>query len=137
MTAPLGVLLAVLVFLGIWIPAAVAAGVTYTAFLSQGLGRTGIETVGAIIIVPVAVLVFAVLVWVPLRLVMRRSGHGFGLTLALAGLVAAALALIFCGPSCFLLRGTGPLLGPFMLLVCLGAAALHEWLHRRIASDKL
>jgi len=122
----------------VWLPFALPTGVAYAHFLIGLLGRNMGMTGGAIVfILPVAVTILAVAIWLPVwsffrRQLQRRLGW---LSLPLAAALAAAFVLVLCGVSCFSAGGSDPYLAYFLIVPCAIAGRLHDrlsgaWLAR-------
>jgi hypothetical protein len=117
----------------VWLPFALPPGIAYARFLIELLGRNMGMTGGAIVfLLPVAVAIVAVAIWLPVwsffrRQLQRRLGW---LSLPLAAALAAAFVLVLCGVSCFSPVGSDPYLAYFLIVPC----AIAGWLHDRLSS---
>ena len=117
----------------IWVPIALPVGVGYGAFLVHGLGRhMGLEGPAIVFVFPIAMLAFAVVLWLPAWRALRQKRRrrlGKLAPLVAIGLLAMAL-LVVCQLDCFRFSGPEPLLAYFMAVPVAFAAWLHDSMSR-------
>jgi len=117
----------------IWIPLAIAFAATYLLALRYIFDvKLGMAGAGFVVALPVGLLVFAALIWLPFFIYRRRAtGSRLGVRGAAAAAVIIAVVLVLlCGFSCFGTQGTGRYLGPFAMGFAFAGAFIHDRISR-------
>lgn len=117
----------------IWVPVALAFTLLYMNFITRVLGhRLGLEGGAYVVMLPLGLLFFAAVIWMPFFVWRRRKlGARLGL---IGGVMGAALAGIVlfpaCATSCFDGRGSDAYLGEAAMLFAFLGAFAHDALSR-------
>ncbi len=117
----------------IWIPIAIAFAATYLLALRYIFDvKLGMAGAGYVVALPVGLLVFAVLIWLPF-FIFRRKATGSRLGImgaASAAVIIAVVLVLLCGFGCFGTQGTGRYLGPFTRGFAFAGAFFHDRISR-------